>query len=49
MTDEHFHVFGVQDYGGSREEWTGWNDRLTRAQAEALASDMLKADQLMWA
>lgn len=43
MTD-HFHVTAVQDWGGSQERMYGFDDHLTRAEADQLAADMAEAD-----
>jgi hypothetical protein len=41
---DHYHVFAVQDWGGSQQWMRGTDDRLTRVGAEQLAAEMAQAD-----
>ena len=40
----HYHVFAVQDLGGSQESWTGWDDQFTAAEANQHLNDIVRAD-----
>lgn len=41
---DHFHVFAVQDWGGSQEFLRGFDERLSYADAVQLVTDMAEAD-----
>lgn len=43
-TAEHYHVFAVQDWGGSQEWIKGWDDQLTIKEARQFLADMIRAD-----
>jgi hypothetical protein len=45
-TADHYHLFAVQDWGGTQECWHGENDKLSLADARKLADDMGRADTL---
>src|SRR5580693_3022298 len=40
----HYHVFAVQDLGGSQESWTDWDDHFTAAEANQHLNDIFRAD-----
>lgn len=44
----HYHVFAVQDWGGSQERWTGEDTPMSRDAARKHADDMARADHLVY-
>ena len=43
-TAAHYHVFAVQDWGGSQESWRGWDDKWSSAEAREHLLDLLICD-----
>lgn len=44
VPSDHFHVMAVQDWGGSQEYGRGWDDQLSRADAEQMTADIVECD-----
>lgn len=43
---QHWHVFAIEDWGGSLERVKGWDEPMTEDKARTLADDIVKADTL---
>ena len=46
MTAAHYHVFAVQDLGGTQECWRGWDDKFAAGEVSQHVNDVIRADVL---